>query len=78
MRCLDFEIHSRTTSASGIPKVNVVASLMSSDVPLVFPTTGDGIDGLNSNYNILPGSTVYVVNESTVYMANEDMIWKKQ
>lgn len=78
MRCLDFEVQSRTTSASGVPKVNVVASLMSSDVPLTFPSTGDGIEGLDANYNILPGSTVYVVNNATVYMANEDMTWKKQ
>lgn len=43
-----------------------------------FPLTGDGIDGLDANVVIAPGSTIYVTNPPGLYMMSPAMKWDKQ
>ena len=53
----------------------VVANLISSTVPETFPQNGEGIVGMGKQYELLPGSTVYIVNDADVYMMNEEHEW---
>ena len=56
----------------------VEVDLISSDVPSTWPTTGEDIPGLGAQYELLPGSTIYVVNDAALYMMNEEGEWKEQ
>ncbi len=59
-------------------KKKVVAQLACSSVPEVWPTTGKDIPGMGENYILLPGSTIWVINDATVYALNEEGQWKEQ
>jgi len=59
-------------------KKKVVADLVCSNVPVVFPTTGKDIPGMGENFILLPGSTIWVINTAEVYALNEDGQWVNQ
>ena len=59
-------------------KKKVVADLVSSDVPEVWPTTGKDIPGMGENYILMPGSTIWVINSAEVYALNENGQWINQ
>ena len=57
---------------------HVVADILSSGIPGIFPTTGENITGLNPDDVLDPGSTIYVVNNGSLYMMNEEGQFKPQ
>lgn len=59
-------------------KRHVVASILSSGIPGIFPTDGTNITGLASDDILDPGSTIYVVNNGSLYMMNEEGQFKAQ
>lgn len=59
-------------------KRHVVANIMSSEVPGIFPTDGTNIAGLTENDILDPGSTIYVINSASLYMMNEEGQFKAQ
>lgn len=45
--------------------------ILADSTPATFPTTGEGVDGLDDFTKIAPGSTLLALDTSKVYIANE-------
>lgn len=58
----------------------IIASLLSSGTPAVFPKTGEGVIHPSTNLSsadFLPGTTIIDAHTGTVYMADESMVYTK-
>jgi len=58
----------------------VIASLLSSGTPTIFPKTGEGVVHPSTNlkkFDFLPGTTIIDAHTGAVYMADESMSYTK-
>lgn len=67
MLCTRYKIISRTNG-----KKNILASIVAGEKPGEFPTTGEGIENLDSNFVFVPGSRMMVLSETTEYILGPD------